>query len=177
MSPPGAAATAVSVTFPELVPDLDPRNPSARGYDPAGPAFLAAAMAAAADPDLKLAFEAQLRRETARFRAWARSGCGGVGRSDSGAGPFRSSPPERLLAEAAAAAARRRAWRESPDGGRRAALTEAEAVAAALAGALGEARSARSRRDGSFADRARAAAALANRLAACAGRLAEVAEA
>jgi len=139
MTPAGVAAlTAVNTE-----PHLDPDNPAALGYAPASPELAAVRASAAADPEVAAALCAQLRRETARFRAWVerrrRRGAGGCGWSLTGSG-FTPTPPEALLEQARAVTARRRAWAGSRAGQLSARLGQAEATAAGLARSLAEMR-------------------------------------
>lgn len=151
--PDAAVPTAVPITTPDQQsapsPDsasrFDPANPAALGYDPGAPAFSAAREEARADGELELAFRGQLRRETARFGAWAEAWCrrGGGGTGWAGhADPFRPTSPQLLLERARASLARRRAWARSPVGAAARRLAEAEAAAQALTEALTRARAA-----------------------------------
>lgn len=98
---------------------------------------------AASDTELALAFRGQLRRETARFRAWAeawrRRGGGGCGWSGPTNG-FVSVAPGDLLARARAALEERRAWAASPVGRLAERLARAEAAAQSMIRVLAEAR-------------------------------------
>lgn len=173
-SRPTSSTGAPSIPEPIDRDPFDPCNLSARGYDPATPAFRKALAASRADPELELAFQGRLAGETARFRAWAehyrRRGAGGCGWSGPPAA-FMPVAPEVLLERAAGIAGRRRRWRDSPRGRLALALAQAEADADALQSALDEARAAVDRADGSALGRAEAASATAARLQASALRL------
>lgn len=106
----------MSTAVPITSASYDPRNPNALGYDADSPAFAEASRQAGGDPALATAFDATLRRETARFRAWTaeyrRQGSGGVGFSGASLGPFVPALPAALLAEARESVAAGQARRE-----------------------------------------------------------------
>jgi hypothetical protein len=137
------AATEVAVSGSDL--HFNPSNPAALGYDPSSPDFAGVREQAQGDADLAHAFRAELRRETARFGAWAktwrRRGAGGGGWSGP-PDPFTPARPEALLERASAALDHRRAWAASPTGVIARRLAEAEAAVQVLSGVLLEARAA-----------------------------------